>query len=67
MKKIVYIVFSLCSLALTGSVLLAQHVNLVIGFAGIGLALYFGVSALESCDITLKETKETENTYIDEV
>lgn len=67
MKKIVYVIFSLCSIGFTGSVLLADQINLFLGLVGFGLTYVLGVTALESVDMKIKETNETENTFIPKV
>jgi len=66
MKKIVYIVFSLCSIGFTGSLLLAEHINLIVGLIGFAVTYFLGVYALESFDMKIRETDETENTFIPE-
>lgn len=68
MKKIVYIVFSLCSIGFTGSILAAEHINLLIGIIGFGLTYVLGAVTLEALDIELKDTNETvENTFVEKV
>lgn len=67
MKRIVYVVFSLCSVGFTGSLLMAEHINLLVGLLGFGITYVLGVTALESVDMKIKDTNETENTFIEKV
>ena len=64
MKKIIYIVFSLCSIGFTGSVLLVEHINLFVGLIGFGFTYLCGVATLESLEMKLKDQETAENTYI---
>lgn len=68
MKRIVYIVFSLCSIGFTGSMLLAEHLNLLVGLLGFAITYVLGVYALETFDVDIKDTKKpVENTYIEKI
>jgi len=67
MKRIVYIVFSLCRVGFTGSLLMAEHINLLVGLLGFAITYVLGVTALESVDMKIKDTNETENTFIEKV
>lgn len=58
MKRIVYIVFSLCSIGFTGSLLLAEHINLFVGLLGFAFTYFLGVYALEAFDVRIKNTNE---------
>lgn len=67
MKRLIYIVFALCSIGFTGSLLMAQHINLLVGLLGFAITYVLGVTALESVDMKIKDTNETENTFIEKV
>jgi len=67
MKKIVYIVFSLCSVGFTGSLLMAEHLNLLVGLLGFMLTFFLGAGAIENLEISEKKTKVNENTYIEKM
>lgn len=64
MKRIVYIVFTLCSIGFTGSVLLVEYMNLLVGLVGFAFTYLCGVATLESIEMKLKDQKTVENTYI---
>lgn len=59
MKRIVYTVFSLCSIGFTGSLLAAQYFNILIGLVGFAVTYLLGVYALESFDMKFKDTNDT--------
>jgi hypothetical protein len=59
MKRLVYIVFSLCAIGFAGSLLLSEHVNLLVGLTGFVTTYFLGVYALENFDMTFKDTNET--------
>lgn len=68
MKRIVYIVFSLCSIGFCGSMLLVEHINLFVGLLSFAFTYFLGVYALETFDVDIKETKKpVENTYIEKI
>jgi len=68
MKRIVYIVFSLCSIGFTGSLLLAEHINLLVGLLGFAFTYFLGVYALETFDMRIKDANgPAENTFIEKV
>lgn len=58
MKRLVYIVFSLCAIGFAGSLLLSEHVNLLVGLTGFFITYFLGCYALENFDMTIKETDE---------
>jgi len=59
MKRIVYIVFSLCSIGFAGSLLLVEHVNLLVGLLGFVITYFLGVYALETFEFRIKDTNKT--------
>jgi hypothetical protein len=65
MKRLIYIVFALCSIGFTGSLLMAQHLNLLIGLIGFAVTFFLGAGAIENLEISEKKTKVNENTYIE--
>jgi len=64
MKRIVYIVFTLCSIGFTGSVLLVEYMNLLVDLVGFAFTYLCGVATLESIEMKLKDQETVENTYI---
>lgn len=67
MKRIVYTVFSLCSIGFTGSVLAAQYLNILVGLLGFAVTYLLGVYALETFDMKIKDASSNENTFIPKV
>lgn len=67
MKRLIYIVFALASIGFTGSLLLAQHVNLLVGLLGFAFTFFLGAASIENLEISEKKTKVNENTYIEKM
>jgi hypothetical protein len=63
MKRLIYIVFALASIGFTGSLLLAQHVNLLVGLLGFMFTFFLGAASIENLEISEKKPKVNENTY----
>jgi hypothetical protein len=67
MRKIFYVIFSLCSIGFIGSTLLVTYVNLLVGFLGFACTYILGVTAMENLDIRIRDTNgPLENTFEDE-
>jgi hypothetical protein len=67
MKRLIYIVFALASIGFTGSLLLAQHVNLLVGLLGFMFTFFLGAASIENLEISEKKPKVNENTYIEKM
>ena len=50
MKRLIYIVFALASIGFTGSLLLAQHVNLLVGLLGFMFTFFLGAASIENLE-----------------
>ncbi len=67
MRRIVYVVFTLCSIGFTGSVLLVQYVNLLVGLLSFAFTFFCGAVTLEAIEIKFKDQEPAENTFIEKV
>ena len=54
MKRMIYVVLALASVGITGSTLLADHINLFVGLLGYAFTIFLTAYALEVTDFSIK-------------